>query len=172
MKKPTIARCSFLLVFALLLSAGAFAQDEKPKSPPATATGEVNGANITIKYHAPSVRGRAIWGDLVPFGEVWRAGANDATTFETDKDIKIEGKPLPAGKYSFFIIAGQTESVFIFNSVAKQWGAYDYDESKDVLRVTVPSQETSTMEEQLVYEVVEDGFEVRWEYGKGKAHIE
>lgn len=132
MKKPNFTHCSFLLALALLISTATFAQEEKPKSPPATATGEINGATITIDYHAPSARGRVIWGDLVPFGEVWRAGANDATTFETDKDIQIEGETLPAGKYSFFIIPGETESVFIFNSVAKQWGAYDYEESKDV----------------------------------------
>ncbi|AWW32997.1 DUF2911 domain-containing protein [Echinicola strongylocentroti] len=172
MKKPNITHYSFLFALALLFSTAAFGQDEKPLSPPATATGEVNGANITINYSSPGVKGRTIWGDLVPFDKVWRAGANAATTFETDKDIKVEGKNLPAGRYSFFIIPGPEESVFIFNSVPDQPGSSKYDESKDVIRVTVPSQETSTMEERLVYEVVDDGFEIRWEYGKGKAHIE
>lgn len=173
MKKSHINAASFLaLIFLLSISVAFGQEDKKPKSPKATATGEINGATITINYSSPSAKGRVIWGDLVPFGKVWRAGANDATTFETDKDIKVEGKSLPAGKYSFFIIPGEQESTFIFNSVAKQWGAFDYDESKDVLRVTIPSQESSSMEESLVYEVVEDGFEVRWEYGMGKAHIE
>ncbi|MBD8489254.1 DUF2911 domain-containing protein [Echinicola sp. CAU 1574] len=170
MKTSMINKLSFLTVLSLLVCISVYAQEKA--SPAATASGEIDGATITINYSSPGVKGRQIWGDLVPFGKVWRAGANDATTFETDKDIKVEGETLPAGKYSFFIIPGEEESVFIFNSVAKQWGAYDYDESKDVLRVTVPSMESSTMEERLVYEVVEDGFEVRWEYGMAKANIE
>ncbi len=172
MKKLNLPQISFFAIIGLLLCFQAFAQEKKMASPPAQASGEINGAQITIDYHSPSVRERTIWGELVPFGKVWRAGANNATTFETDKDIKVEGAPLPAGKYSFFIIPGEKESVFIFNSVAKQWGAYDYDENQDVLRITVPSHSSETMQEQLEYQIVEDGFEIRWEYGKAKAHIE
>lgn len=172
MKTSMISKLSIFTILSFLLCISLYAQEAQKPSPPATAKGEINGADITINYHSPGVKGRVIWGDLVPFGKVWRAGANDATTFETSKDIKVEGKTLPAGKYSFFIIPGEEESVFIFNSVAKQWGHYDYDESKDVLRVNIPSEQTSTMEERLVYEVVEDGFEVRWEYGKGKVTIQ
>ena len=107
----------------------------------------------------------------MPFGKVWRAGADNATTFTTSKDITIEGNKLPAGTYSFFIIPGEVESTFIFNKVAKQWGAYTYDEKEDILRVSVPSQQTSTLEERLVYEVKSDSFEIRWEYGKASAKI-
>ncbi|XFE77212.1 DUF2911 domain-containing protein [Algoriphagus halophilus] len=143
---------------------------EKP-SPARTAEGTVGDAKITINYSSPAVKGRVIWGDLVPLGEVWRAGANEATTFTTTKDIMVEGKKLPAGTYGFFVIPGENTSTFIFNEVAKQWGAFDYDSSKDVLRVSVPSQQTSSMEERLVYEVKPSSFEIRWEYGKASAKL-
>ena len=110
---------------------------------------------------------------MVPYGEVWRTGANEATVFETDKDIKVEGQALPAGKYSFFLIPRESGTwTAIFNKEPKQWGAYKYDQSKDALRVEVPSTQTSTLEERLVYEVKSDSFEIRWEYGKASAKIE
>jgi hypothetical protein len=104
-------------------------------------------------------------------GEVWRAGANEATTFTTSKEIMVEGKKLAAGTYGFFIIPGETGSTLIFNKVAKQWGSMNYDAKEDALRVSVPSQQTSTMEERLVYEVMPTGFEIRWEYGKAAAKL-
>ncbi|GAA5222366.1 DUF2911 domain-containing protein [Membranihabitans marinus] len=127
---------------------------ETKPSPPATATGTISDANITINYSSPGVKDRIIWGQLVPFEKVWRAGANEATTFQTDKDIMVEGKKLPAGIYSFFIIPKEKNNwVAIFNSEAKQWGAYKYDASKDVLRVDVSPQNSEKMYERLTYEV-------------------
>jgi hypothetical protein len=158
---------SFVLT-AFVVGAG-FAQEKA--SPAKVAEGTAGGSKITINYSSPAVKGRTIWGDLVPLGQVWRAGANEATTFTTSKDITVQGQKLPAGTYGFFIIPGETESTFIFNKVAKQWGAFDYNAKEDVLRVNVPSGQNSTMEERLVYEVKPDGFEVRWEYGKASAKI-
>lgn len=154
---------------SLLFVAATNAQD-KP-SPAKTAEGIVAGSKITINYSSPAVKGRTIWGDLVPLGVIWRAGANDATTFTTSKDITVEGQKLAAGTYSFFVIPGESQSTFVFNKVAKQWGTYTYDEKQDVLRVNVASQQTSTLEERLVYEVNSDSFEIRWEYGKAAAKI-
>lgn len=171
MKKTVFKKLGLLASIFLMVTLLAQAQDEKP-SPARTAEGDINGAKITIQYSSPAVKGRTVWGDLVPLGQVWRAGANDATTFETSKEIKIQGQTLPAGKYSFFIIPGEYESTFIFNKVAKQWGAYSYDESQDALRVKVSSGQGSSFEERLVYEVKPDGFEVRWEYGRAAAKIE
>lgn len=160
-------------IFSFALTAFAvvatFAQEKA--SPAKVAEGTVGGSKITINYSSPAVKGRVIWGELVPLGEVWRAGANEATTFTTSKDITIQGQKLPAGTYSFFIIPGEGQSTFIFNKVAKQWGAFNYDSKEDALRVNVPSMQTSTLEERLVYEVKPDGFEVRWEYGKAAAKI-
>lgn len=91
-----------MVLAAMTISVNAFAQDtKKPASPPATATGKIKDATITIAYSSPSVKGRKIWGGLESYDKVWRAGANEATTFETDKNITVQGKPLPAGKYSF-----------------------------------------------------------------------
>ena len=169
MKNSILQRFGFLALSLMLISFMGHAQEKA--SPAKTAEGLINGATITIHYSSPAVKGRTIWGDLVPFGKVWRAGANEATTFETNKDIKVEGKDLPAGKYSFFIIPGETHSTFIFNSETGQWGT-NYDESKDVLRVQVPSEQTSKIEERLVYEVTKSGFEVRWANGRAQALIE
>lgn len=156
---------SGLVSAASLLPLGLKAQDnpEKPASPPMTATGKVGEANISIHYGAPSVKGRVIWGKLVPYGEVWRAGANEATTFETDKEIKVEGQALPAGKYTFFTIPGEKEWTIIFNKVSKQWGAYDYSEKQDALRVKVKPVTAANSEERLVYNVTGNGVLLRWE---------
>lgn len=171
MKNSIIAKFGLLTLVFAMVAMLSIAQDDKP-SPARTAEGEINGAKITINYSSPAVKGRVIWGDLVPVGQVWRAGANDATTFETSKDIKVQGQTLPAGKYSLFLIPNEGESILIFNKVAKQWGAYSYDESQDALRVNVPSNLGNTMEERLVYEIKPDGVELRWEYAYTFAKIE
>lgn len=160
-----------LFAFGLMACIAFAANAQEKASPAMTAEGTVAGSKITINYSSPAVKGRVIWGDLVPLGQVWRAGANEATTFTTEKDIMVEGQKLSAGTYSFFIIPGEAESTLIFNKVAKQWGAFNYNAEEDALRVNVPSLQTSTMEERLVYEVKPDGFEVRWEYGKAAAKI-
>lgn len=160
-----------LLAFAMTAFVGFAAIAQEKASPAKKAEGTVAGAKITINYSSPAVKGRTIWGDLVPLGQVWRAGADDATTFTTSKDITIQGQKLSAGTYSFFIIPGETASTFIFNKVSKQWGAYDYDAKQDALRVSVPSQQGSNMEERLVYQVTSDGFEIRWENAKAAAKI-
>lgn len=163
--KKTLFALALMSFFAL----SALAQEKA--SPAKTAEGSVGDAKITINYSSPAVKGRMIWGDLVPLGQVWRAGANEATTFTTSADIMVEGQKLPAGTYAFFVIPSEYESTLIFNSEAKQWGSMNYDSSKDVLRVNVPSQQTSSMEERLVYEVKPDSFELRWEYGKASAKL-
>ena len=138
------------------------AQD-KPASPPEVVTGKINDATISINYGSPSVKGRKIWGELVPFNKVWRAGANEATTFETDKEIMIEGSKLPAGKYSFFIIPNETESIIIFNKDDKQWGAYKYKDKNDQLRVAVKQQIASTSVEKLTYAISGNGIVISWD---------
>ncbi len=136
---------------------------QQKASPATVATGKINGATISINYGSPAVKERKIWGGLVPFDKVWRAGANDATTFETDKELTVEGKKLPAGKYSFFIIPNEKECVIIFNTEAKQWGAYKYDQSKDQLRVTVKQKTTDSSTERLVYTIDKNAVIVSWE---------
>jgi hypothetical protein len=157
-----ILNISLLVLLSFFMVSIANAQ-EKPKSPPETATGTINGSTIQINYGSPSVKGRKIWGELVPFDKVWRAGANDATTFETSKDITIEGSKLPAGKYSFFVIPNEKECIIIFNTEAKQWGAYKYDEKKDQLRVKVKAKTASSSVEKLVYTINSNDVVLSWD---------
>lgn len=153
--------CLFVVISFFAIS---FANaQEKPKSPAEKVTGIVNGAKIEINYGSPSVRGRKIWGELVPFGEVWRAGANDATTFETNKELTIEGLRLPAGKYSFFVIPNKEECILIFNKEAKQWGAYKYNAKDDQLRVTVKQQIADSDTEKLAYIINATDVKLVWE---------
>lgn len=160
-----------ILALSLFIFVGFAASAQEKASPAMKAEGEVAGSKITINYSSPAVKGRTIWGELVPMGKIWRAGADNATTFTTSKDVMIEGKNLAAGTYSFFIIPGESESTLVFNKVAKQWGTYNYDAKEDVLRVNVASEQTSKMEERLVYEVKPNSFEIRWEYGRASAKI-
>jgi hypothetical protein len=153
------------LMVSTLLSAQA---DKSKPSPPATATGKVGGATITINYSSPAVKGRKIWGGLLPYGTVWRAGANEATMIETDKAIMVEGKSLPAGKYSLFMTPGEKEWAIIFNSEKDQWGDKkngdaNLDPAKNVLTVTVKPVKSATMNERLVYAVTGNGFVLRWD---------
>lgn len=156
---------SIILLFVSAVSIQAIAQEAKPKaSPAATATGKIKGATITINYSSPAVKERKIWGGLEPYDKVWRAGANDATTFETDKDLKVEGKTLPAGKYSFFLIPRESGTwTAIFNKEAKQWGAFKYEEAKDQLRVNVKTKALAATQERLVYKVSDKGFTLEWD---------
>jgi hypothetical protein len=147
---------------------GTFAQDDKSKmpSPPASVTGKIGDANLTIKYHQPAVKGRKVWdstGELAPYGKVWRTGANNATTFEIDKDIKVEGKTLEKGKYGLFTIPGEKEWVIIFNSKPAQWGAYSYKEADDVLRVTVPAGKSASFNERFLIALDKNVVNLSWE---------
>ncbi|RMG68083.1 MAG: DUF2911 domain-containing protein [Calditrichaeota bacterium] len=105
-------------------------------SPKASVYQQIGVTDVTITYSSPAVRGRVIWGGLVPYDKVWRTGANEATVFETSHDILINGHPLPAGKYALFTIPGKTEWRIIFNRKWDQWGAFGYDPSLNVLEVT------------------------------------
>ena len=106
-------------------------------SPHARVEQTVGLTDLSVAYHRPAVRGREIYGDLVPYGEVWRAGANENTVFETSTDVMIEGARLEAGRYGFHTIPGANEWTIIFSTMADAWGSYSYDSQEDALRVTV-----------------------------------
>lgn len=150
-----------LTLFSALFLLGSitFAQGkmEKRASPAATAEGMIGEAKITINYSSPRAKDRTIYGELVPFGKIWRAGANEATTFKTSKDIMVEGEALAAGEYAFFVIPEDNGTwTAVFNQEVKQWGAYKYDQSKDALRVKGKTSETDYTEN-MTYVVDEDG---------------
>ena len=141
-----------------------FAVGQKAKaSPRENVTGKINTATISIDYGSPSVRGRKIWGALVPFDKIWRAGANEATTFETDKDLIVEGEKLPAGKYSLFIIPSEKECIVIFNKKSDQWGAYNYSKDLDQLRVEVSPKKETKSAEKLLFIVKDNEVALLWD---------
>lgn len=160
--KTILFKSSFAFAFLALLSLPLSAQ-KKLASPRDSVRGAIGKASIYINYGSPSVKGRVIWGDLVPYGKVWRAGANEATTFSSDKDIQVEGKTLKAGTYGFFVVPEKDKWTVIFNKVSKQWGAYEYNDKEDVLRVTVTPVESKEMTERLVYKIQPTGIALHWE---------
>jgi hypothetical protein len=166
MKKLVQLKALAVLVVVLLFSTAASAQ-KVVASPRDSISGKINGATITINYGSPSVKGRKIYGGLQPYGKMWRAGANEATKFTTDKDITVEGKKLPAGSYTFFVTPGEKEFTITFNSQLGQWGIKrsgeaNEDPAKDVLVATVKPK-TADMTERLKYVMTAKGFELVWE---------
>ena len=116
----------------------------------ASVTQSIGLTKITIDYHRPLVKGRKIWGDLVPYNEVWRAGANKNTTIEFSDPVKINGVDIPAGKYGFHTIPAENEWTLIFNKNNAAWGSYFYEQSLDALRIKVKPQ-SAPFEEALTY---------------------
>lgn len=125
-------------------------------SPRASVMESVAGSEIRIDYGRPGVKERKIWGGLVPNGRVWRAGANEATTFAFNRDVRIAGHALPAGTYTFFAIPGDAEWTLIFNRVPRQWGAFNYNPAFDALRFAVKPADAGH-EEFLRYDIAPDG---------------
>lgn len=155
----TMMALTGLLFTSISACAQGGSDPSKRPSPPAKATETIaSGATITIDYSAPSLKGRTIGKDVEPKkGEVWRAGANDATVFEVSKDVTIEGKTLPAGKYAFFTLDNGNDYTLIFNKTSKQWGAYSYKQADDALRVNVKPGKSDTSVEKLNYSISKDG---------------
>jgi hypothetical protein len=130
----------FISAFIVFSISDTYAQQKQEKvriSPKASISQTVGFTDVTISYSRPGVKGRKIWGGLVPYDKVWRAGANEATKITFSTDVIIEGHKLPAGSYGFFAIPGRNEWTLIFNKVADQWGAFEYNEAEDALRITV-----------------------------------
>ena len=140
-----------VLAVGLALSSTAFAQEKKVRLSLHASVSQTLGVEteITFDYSRPGVKGRKIWGELVPYGLApgneysegkpfpWRAGANEKTTIALSGDVTVDGKPLPAGKYSIHMIPSEKDWIVIFNKVSEGWGSFDYDEAQDALRVTV-----------------------------------
>ncbi len=125
--------------------------------------GTIDSIDVVVEYGRPQVKGREIWGGLVPYDQVWRTGANEATTISFSEDVMIEGKKLPEGKYALFTIPGKDQWTIIFNKEPQQWGAFKYDKSKDALRVMVKP-ETGEHVEEMTFVI--DGSDVILEWGK------
>ncbi len=141
-----------MIALALTLALPAMAErgdDADRKSKNGLTSGTIDGVEVTIEYGRPKVKGRKIWGDLVPYGKVWRTGANEATTVAFSTDVKIQGEALAAGTYSLFTIPTEAGWTVIFNKTAEQWGAFSYDPALDALRVeakVAPADATEALE--------------------------
>lgn len=127
-----------------------FSQEERI-SPPRETIANLDDLTVTINYGSPSVKGRTIWGDLVPYNKVWRTGANEATTIEFTKDVTINGTTVKAGKYALFTIPTNTKWTIILNEEYSQWGAYKYNSKKDVLQFEIQPEESNTITEMLTF---------------------
>ncbi|MCL4549241.1 MAG: DUF2911 domain-containing protein [Bacteroidetes bacterium] len=124
--------------FVLLTAGTIFAQVDLPRlSPKASVSQTIGYTNITIDYCCPGVKGRTIWGGLVPYNQVWRTGANEATTIQFTTDVTLDGNEVPAGKYSLFTIPTTDAWTVVLNKVDRQWGAFTYKQEDDLLRFTV-----------------------------------
>lgn len=151
MKRNIVLGLVVVLTVGFAVSNSAFAQEKKVRASLPASVSQTLGVDseITFDYSRPGVKGRKIWGDLVPYGLApgnkyseekpfpWRAGANEKTTITVGSDVLVDGKPLPAGKYSIHMIPSEKDWIVIFNKVSEGWGSYDYDEAEDALRVTV-----------------------------------
>ena len=117
----------------------------------------VDGAHIHIDYSAPNTNGKVHFGETVPYGEIWQAGAGNATWFETNKDLLIKGKVLKAGRYGFFTIPSEAEWTVIFNSIWEQNGTEEYNPNEDILRFKLKPEMISPSKEKLTYQVKQTG---------------
>jgi Protein of unknown function (DUF2911) len=139
------------LAVAAAASTAAAQQLELPRpSPNAKASQFIGVTEVGVDYSSPGVKNRKIWGGVVPYDKVWRAGANSATKLTFAKDVTIDGKPVAAGSYAFFVIPSQTKWTLILNRDPKNAGVFGYDKANDVLRVDVKPQ-AIPMRERLIY---------------------
>ncbi|RYD59354.1 MAG: DUF2911 domain-containing protein [Sphingobacteriales bacterium] len=152
--RTLISTIALMLFTVFTLSA----QELSPKS-------VAKSDNIEVVYGQPSKRNRAIFGQLVPYGEVWRTGANEATTVELKADASFGGKPVKKGKYTLFTIPGVKEWTVILNSELEQWGAYEYDKhkSKNVAEVKVPVYTLDKTQEKLQINPKKDALVIEWD---------
>ena len=162
---------TLLFILFLAISHVVLAQeaiDPRP-SPLAVATTKQGGTYVKVVYSRPHKRGREIFGsELAPYGKIWRFGANEATEITVTGDIKVKGKTLKAGTYSMYAIPEKNEWTVIFNRALGEWGAFNYDQSKDALRVSVPTQTSDIVYEPLTINFNEEGTQmiVLWDTTK------
>jgi tetratricopeptide (TPR) repeat protein len=152
-RKATIKKSA--LVFACLLLVKLLSAQTALTMPQASQKAmvmqRIGLTDITISYHAPLVKGRKIWGDLVPYNEVWRAGANENTTISFTSDVKVEGKTLAAGTYGLHMIPTENDWTIIFSKNSTSWGSFFYDKTEDALRVNVKPVAANDSKEELQY---------------------
>src|SRR5438270_7209140 len=148
--RATVRLAAALAVAALALPASAQQLELPRPSPNAKASQFIGVTEVTIDYSSPGVKSRKIWGTVVPYDKVWRAGANSPTKLTFTKDVVIDGKPVAAGSYVLFVIPSQTKWTMVLNRDPKGAGVFGYNKADDVLRVDVKPQ-AIPMRERLIY---------------------
>lgn len=151
-------RKSALLSLVILLSLVAVAQEKKPLLSPRKSAEHTfaDGKKVTIDYGSPSIRGRKIMGDLVPYGKVWRTGANEATGFVTDTNLAIGGTSVPAGKYTIYTLPNENSWQLIINKQTGQWGTV-YNQPQDFARIPLKMESLSSPVEQMTFSFEKTG---------------
>lgn len=162
MKKQILLLSSVFFLFIGLTASAQNANRPAPDkskrpSPPAKVTETIkSGAVVSVDYSQPSLKGRTIGTDLAAYGKVWRTGANETTIFEVSKDVTIDGKPLPAGKYGLFTIPGEKEWTIIFNKTWDKWGTM-YKDADDFLRIMAKPSNNKENVELMTFKVAKNG---------------
>lgn len=137
-------------------------KEERRPSPPASDSTVLDGSSIAIYYSSPGVKKRQIWGELVPYDEIWRTGANEATYIDLSDDMLIDGNLLKAGKYAIFTIPSDSTWIVIFNEEWDQWGSYNYDSTKDAFRLIVQPRK-SDYTERMTFSFDDKSLKFEWE---------
>ncbi len=158
---------------ALIVLTNCQSQKEKERpSPLKSDSTTINSSFLKIEFGSPAVRKRVIWGDLEPYNEIWRTGANEATRLTTRKNIKLNGMSLDSGKYAIFTIPRKDEWEFIVNENYEQWGTFDYDSTLDVLRMKIIPDTDAEFSERLKFYFEDDSLKFQWENIKFSLSIE
>jgi len=152
----------FAFCFTLLIGCNNYKDKSKRPSPPAADTSLVKTAQVIIDYSSPAVKKRKILDGLIPYDKIWRTGANEATTFTTDKDLLVMGQNLPKGKYSYFTEATEDSWVIIFNKDWDQWGSYNYKKSLDEIRVEIIPYQVEDFQERMKLYFSEEQLVFHW----------
>jgi hypothetical protein len=171
----------FNVVFLLLSILSFFGYGQQIQMPQASPSAKiiqkVGLTDVTVDYSRPSTKGRKIFGELVPYGEVWRTGANAATVFSFSTDVTIGGQSVPAGSYALYAIPGKNDWTIIFSKNTKLWGAIGYNPAEDQLRFSVEPSKTSKKYE--TFEIAFNNFtdnsavvSMKWEYARVDFKIE
>jgi hypothetical protein len=150
-----------ILLSVVALAVFSSCKEKKPVSPHESVTGQ----DISVRYGRPYKKGRVIFGALVPYGKVYRCGADSATTITFDKDANFGGKPVKAGTYTLFVIPNEQNWTIILNSQLGQWGAFEYDKykDKDVLHADVPVKKLDHVVEQLSINLPPSDMTIEWD---------
>lgn len=151
-----IKQLFFSILFTGFIFSNAQTSSSNRVSPIDSVQIQIDGLNMEIVYSRPFLKGREFGKDIVPFGKVWRTGANEATVFEINKDVVIEGHELSSGKYSLYTIPDEEQTTIIFNKDWDQWGTI-YNEDRDALRIVVPTYSSDHPTEQFTISIEPTG---------------